>query len=114
MAHLGPNETLIGQPDSRSHLTTPALLIDVDALERNIQAMAAYCSEHGVGLRPHAKTHKSIQIARLQVEAGAHGVCAATLGEAEILVRGGIPGVLITSPVVGDAKIERFDEEAIR
>lgn len=108
MADLGPNEPLIGQPDSRKHLTTPALLVDLDALERNIQAMAAYCREHGVSLRPHAKTHKSVQIARLQVDAGALGVCAATLGEAEVLVRGGIPGVLITSPVVGDAKIERL------
>ncbi|MDH3701022.1 MAG: DSD1 family PLP-dependent enzyme, partial [Alphaproteobacteria bacterium] len=74
MADLGPNEALIGQSGSRARLTTPALLIDLDALERNIKAMAAYCGEHGVALRPHAKTHKSVQIAQLQVNAGALGV----------------------------------------
>lgn len=108
MPDLGPNEALIGRSGSRGRLTTPALLIDLDALECNIQAMAAYCRDHGIALRPHAKTHKSVRIARMQVAAGALGVCAATLGEAEILAGAGIPGVLITSPTVGDARIERL------
>ena len=59
-------------------------------------------------LRPHAKTHKSLEIARRQIEAGAVGICCATLGEAEVMVQGGIPGVHITSPQVTASKIERL------
>lgn len=70
--------------------------------------MAAHCSAAGVNLRPHAKTHKSVRIARLQVEAGATGICCATIGEAEVMVRAGLPGVLVTSPVVQPANIERL------
>jgi len=108
MSDKGPNAALIGQPGSRNKLMTPVLLIDLDAMERNIARMADYCRDRGVALRPHAKTHKSANIARLQIAAGALGVCAATLGEAEALAGQGIPGVLITSPVVGEAKIERL------
>ncbi|MBN1579245.1 MAG: DSD1 family PLP-dependent enzyme [Anaerolineae bacterium] len=105
---LGPNTTLIGQPGSRLKLQTPVLIVDLDALERNVARMARTCQRHGVSLRPHAKTHKSIHIARMQVDAGAVGVCTATLGEAEVMARGGIANVLITTPVVGPAKIARF------
>lgn len=105
---LGPNEGLIGQQGSRASLTTPALVIDLDALERNIAKLAARAKADGLALRPHAKTHKCAEIAKLQVEAGAQGVCAATLREAETLVAGGIPGVLITSPTVGGAKLARL------
>jgi D-serine deaminase-like pyridoxal phosphate-dependent protein len=103
-----PNAALIGKPGSRAQLTTPALVIDLDALERNIARMADYCRKHNVSLRPHAKTHKSVKIAEMQIAAGAVGICAATLGEAEVLAGAGIPGVLITSPVVGDARIARL------
>ena len=82
MTGLGPNAALIGQPGSRQALDTPALLLDLDALERNIAAMAASARATGVGLRPHAKTHKSARIAGLQIAAGALGICCATLGEA--------------------------------
>ena len=105
---LGPNAPLIGVPGSRARLDTPALLIDLDALERNIAAMAAHARAAGVALRPHAKTHKSVAIARRQVEAGALGICCATLGEAEVMVRGGLPGVHITSPQVTESKIARL------
>ncbi len=108
MPSLGPNESLIGKPNSRQSLTTPALIVDLDAMERNIAAMAEHCKKHGVSLRPHAKSHKSARIAKLQIEAGAVGVCAATLSEAEALADAGIPGVLLTSPVAGAAKIERL------
>src|SRR6266852_9154962 len=108
MTALGPNARLIGKPGSRAALDTPALLVDRDALERNIAAMAAHARAVGVVLRPHAKTHKSARIAQLQVEAGALGVCCATLGEAEVMVRAGIPGVHITSPQVTLSKIERL------
>jgi 3-hydroxy-D-aspartate aldolase len=104
----GPNARLIGEPGSRARLDTPALLIDRAALDRNIAAMAAHARAVGVALRPHAKTHKSLAIARRQVEAGALGICCATLGEAEVMVQGGIPGIHITSPQVTDAKIARL------
>lgn len=105
---LGPNQGLIGQPGSRRRLTTPALVLDVDLLERNLATLADQARGDGLHLRPHAKTHKCVEIARLQIGAGALGVCAATLREAEVLVAGGLAGVLITSPVVGQAKIARL------
>jgi D-serine deaminase-like pyridoxal phosphate-dependent protein len=104
----GPNARLIGEPGGRARLDTPALLIDRAALDRNIAAMAAHARAVGVALRPHAKTHKSLAIARRQLEAGALGICCATLGEAEVMVQGGIPCVHITSPQVTDAKIARL------
>ncbi len=108
MDGLGPNEALIGRKGSRFALDTPALLVDLDALERNISAMAAHARAVGVALRPHAKTHKSVRIAGMQVAAGALGICCATLGEAEAMVAGGIPGVHITSPQVTPPKIARL------
>lgn len=103
-----PNTALIGVPGGRHRLDTPALLLDLDGLERNIARMAAFVSTHGVQLRPHAKSHKSVEIARRQVAAGAVGICCATLGEAETMVAAGIPGVLITSPIVTTGKIHRL------
>jgi 3-hydroxy-D-aspartate aldolase len=98
---------LIGRQGSRAALNTPALVVEVEALERNIAAMAAFARQAGLALRPHAKTHKSAEIARRQIAAGAAGVCCAKLGEAEALADAGIEGILITSPVVGPA-IERL------
>ncbi|MEI9986643.1 MAG: DSD1 family PLP-dependent enzyme [Aliidongia sp.] len=106
MSH--PNEHLIGVPGARAKLDTPALLIELGALERNIRRMAEFAAAKGVALRPHAKTHKSDEIARRQIAAGAVGICCATLGEAEIMVAAGIPGVLITSPMVTESKIARL------
>lgn len=99
---------LIGRQGSRGSLNTPALVLDLDALDRNIAAMAALVAAHGVGLRPHAKTHKSVDIARRQIDAGALGLCCAKIGEAEVLADGGIGGLLITSPVAAPAAIERL------
>jgi 3-hydroxy-D-aspartate aldolase len=79
---------------------TPALVLDVDALERNLLRMAEDCRAAGVALRPHAKTHKSPWIARRQVRLGAAGVCAAKVGEAEVLIQAGIEDVLITTDLV--------------
>lgn len=104
----GPNAYLVGQAGSRDRLDTPALLIDLDALEANIQAMAKHCAAVRQRLRPHTKTHKSVEIARRQVAAGAVGVCCATLGEAEVMGRAGIPGVHITSPVVRPHGVARL------
>ncbi|MGH7009063.1 MAG: alanine racemase, partial [Stellaceae bacterium] len=89
-------------------LDTPALVVDRAALDRNIAAMAAHARATGIALRPHVKTHKSVAIARRQVAAGALGVSCVTLGEAEIMVRAGIPGVHLTSPPVTAAKLARL------
>ncbi|HWW58934.1 MAG TPA: alanine racemase, partial [Sphingopyxis sp.] len=99
---------LIGRQGSRADLNTPVLVLDVDALDRNIRAMAALAAARGIGLRPHAKTHKSVDIAQRQKAAGAVGVCCAKIGEAEVLADGGIAGILITSPVAAPAAIARL------
>lgn len=99
---------LIGRQGSRQDLNTPVLVLDVDALDRNIARMAELAKAKGVRLRPHAKTHKSVDIARRQVAAGAVGLCCAKLGEAETLAAGGIHGLHITSPVVSAPAIARL------
>lgn len=103
---------LIGQQGSRVALNTPVLVLDVDVLDRNIAAMAELAASHGVALRPHAKTHKSVDIARRQLAAGAVGLCCAKIGEAEVLADGGIAGLLITSPVAAPGAIQRLAELA--
>ncbi|HYW23981.1 MAG TPA: DSD1 family PLP-dependent enzyme [Terriglobales bacterium] len=79
---------------------TPALVLNVDALDRNLHRMADDCRAAGVALRPHTKTHKSPWVARRQLRLGAAGVCAAKVGEAEVLVQSGIEDVLITTDLV--------------
>lgn len=101
---------LIGRQGSRRDLNTPVLVLDEAALDRNIARMAALAREAGVNLRPHAKTHKSVDIARRQIAAGAVGQCCAKLGEAEALAEGGIGGLHLTSPVVSAAGIARLVE----
>ncbi len=105
---LGPNTPLIGAPGSRHALSTPALVLDLDRFERNLAYLAGHLKNRGHGLRPVAKIHKSVEIARRQVAAGALGVCCATLAEAEIMADAGIPGVLLFSSVVNPPKIERL------
>jgi D-serine deaminase-like pyridoxal phosphate-dependent protein len=99
--------SLIGRA-ARDQLNTPVLVIDRDALDRNLARMAEKARAHGVALRPHAKTHKSVDLARRQIAAGAIGVCCAKLGEAEALADGGIPSLLITSPVASPPAIRRL------
>lgn len=91
-------------------MDTPCLVIDEDILEENIRAMQAHAAASGKQLRPHAKTHKCSHIAKMQTEAGCIGICVAKVSEAEVLVKNGFHGVLITSPVVTDYKIERLME----
>lgn len=107
-SRLGPNAHLIGQPGSRAALDTPALILDLPAFERNLAAMAARAEQRNVKLRPHAKTHKCVEVARRQIAAGALGVSCTTLHEATVMVTGGISGVLITSPVVTPAHVARL------
>ena len=89
-------------------LDTPALVVDAAVLERNIARMAEWSRRTGCAVRPHAKAHKTPLIARKQLDAGAIGICCAKLGEAEAMVAGGVPSVLITSEVVGAAKLRRL------
>ncbi len=91
-----------------SELDTPALVIDLDALEANLAEMAAMAARAGVRLRPHTKTHKSPEIARMQVEAGAAGITCATLGEAEVMADAGLDDLLIAYPLVGERKLRRL------
>ena len=105
---LGPNAMLIGAPRSREHLATPAIVLDLDLFEFNLAAMVNYCRKAKLQLRPHAKTHKSSDLAKLQLKSGAVGISVATLREAKVMVEAGVPGVLLTSPIVGATKIEAF------
>src|SRR5438034_604952 len=93
---------------TRDDIPTPALLLDLDRLERNLRRMAAHVQRHSKNLRPHAKTHKCPEIARRQIAAGARGVACAKLGEAEVMARAGIHGVLITTEIVAPAAIRRL------
>jgi D-serine deaminase-like pyridoxal phosphate-dependent protein len=100
---------LIGAQGSRRDLNTPVLVVDRPALERNIARMADFAAAKGLKLRPHAKTHKSVDIAKLQRAAGAVGLCCAKIGEAEALAEGGVTsGLLITSPIVSLPAIARL------
>jgi D-serine deaminase-like pyridoxal phosphate-dependent protein len=90
-------------------IDTPALVVDEERLRRNLALMADLARKHGVNLRPHAKTHKSPIIARMQLEQGAVGLTCAKLGEAEVFIReGGVRDILIAYPIVGAAKITRL------
>lgn len=102
------NAALIGKAGGRYELATPALVIDLDILERNIARMAEFARARKIGLRPHAKTHKSAEIARRQLAAGALGICVAKLGEAEALADSGVDSILITSPVVTGQGVARL------
>ncbi len=93
---------------SKADLPTPSLILDLDALEFNIATMAEHAKANGVDLRPHAKTHKTPEIARRQLAAGALGVCCATIREAEAMAAAGIGGLLITGEIVGPNKTARL------
>ena len=97
--------TLIGLPIEE--IDTPAVLIDLDALESNIATMAADVKSRGSNWRPHSKSHKCPAIAHLQVEAGAIGVACAKLGEAEVMAANGIRDILVPNQVVGPIKARR-------
>ena len=92
----------------KQDLSTPALLLDLDAFEANLALMQAHITASGKALRPHAKAHKCPEIARRQIAAGAVGVCVATLAEAELMAAAGIPNLLLTSPLADPMKIARL------
>jgi D-serine deaminase-like pyridoxal phosphate-dependent protein len=89
-------------------LPTPALTIDIDVLERNVERMADLCREQGVGLRPHTKTHKTPEVARLQLDRGAVGLTVAKVGEAEVMVENGLNDILVAFPIYGRDQLRRL------
>lgn len=94
----------------RRLIPTPALVIDLSVLERNIAAMADLATRSRVGLRPHAKSHKCVAIAQRQIAAGAVGISCATLDEIAAMVVGAVPGLLLTTPVAGVAKLVQLGQ----
>jgi D-serine deaminase-like pyridoxal phosphate-dependent protein len=96
-------------------LDTPAVVVDLDRMDARIASMAALMRDRGIALRPHAKTHKSIEVARRQVEAGAVGLTVATIGEAEVFADGGFTDLFIAYPVIARGpKADRLRRLAAR
>ncbi len=91
-----------------SDLETPSLIVDLDALDRNIDKMANFAKCTGVHVRPHAKSHRCPEIAKRQIAAGAVGQCAQTVGEAEALVKAGVHDILVTNQIVSESKLRRL------
>jgi len=102
----------LDEPVEIDELPTPALLLDEQAMQRNIDKMAGYLGDRGKGFRPHAKTHKCPLIAHRQRAAGAVGICVAKVSEAVAMVHAGIDDVLITSPITNPAKARILAELA--
>ncbi|MDH5737480.1 MAG: DSD1 family PLP-dependent enzyme [Gammaproteobacteria bacterium] len=88
-------------------LPTPALMVDLDVFERNLQKMQSYLASRQIALRGHAKMHKCPVIAEKQLASGARGICTATVSEAEVMLAAGIEDILITSPVMTKDKVQR-------
>lgn len=97
-----------------NELETPALLVDLDVMERNLRRVADYTRQHELRLRPHTKTHKSTLMGRRQLESGAAGLTVAKVGEAEIMVGSGTPDLLVAYPVIGRKKLDRLVALAAR
>jgi D-serine deaminase-like pyridoxal phosphate-dependent protein len=91
-----------------SQLDTPALLIDMDLVQANIAAMQEKADKYGVSLRPHTKTHKMPELAKLQIAAGASGITVAKVGEAEVMAAAGLSNIFIANQIVGISKLKRI------
>ena len=102
---LSSRSGLIGKPCA--DIDTPALVIDLDAMKRNLVRMSEFAKKHGIRWRPHAKMHKSVMLAKIQIKAGAVGVCVQKTAEAEIMVTGGVLDVFISNQVIAPAKLAR-------
>jgi D-serine deaminase-like pyridoxal phosphate-dependent protein len=93
-------------------LDTPALLLDLDAFQRNVDRMARFFADRPASLRPHAKTHKCPHVALRQLQAGAIGITCAKVGEAEVMARAGVRDILIANQIVGPIKVDRLTDLA--
>jgi D-serine deaminase-like pyridoxal phosphate-dependent protein len=89
-------------------IETPSLLIDAEILDRNLRCMAEYCGAHQLSLRPHTKTHKLTEIAKMQVGYGATGITVAKLGEGEVMAEAGLDDIVVVYPVWGESKWRRL------
>ena len=101
--------TTLRRPIGLDQLPTPALVLERAAMERNMRKMADHVHAAGKGFRPHSKTHKCPTIAKLQLQMGAVGICAAKISEAAIMLEAGIPSVLITSPIATPTKAQALN-----
>src|SRR6185295_1228983 len=97
-----------------SEIETPAVVVDLDVIDRNLSRMAEYCRSKNLNLRPHTKTHKIPELAKLQLAGGASGITVAKIGEAEVMVDAGITDILIAYPIVGPDKAKRLAQIAER
>src|SRR5215472_11037021 len=97
-----------------SEIDTPALVVDLDVMERNLAHVANYAREHGLRLRPHTKTHKSVGIGKRQLANGAAGLTVAKVSEAEVMLGAAPDDLLIAYPIIGQAKLARLTEVARR
>ncbi len=95
-------------------IETPAVLIERETLDRNLRTVASYCKKNDLALRPHTKTHKILEIARLQIKYGATGITVAKLAEAEVMADGGISDIVVVYPLWGNSKWKRLAELAKR
>lgn len=98
----------LNRPMFVRQLETPALLVDLDVMERNLRRAAEYAQAHDLRLRPHTKTHKIPELARLQLELGAAGITVAKVAEAEVMLAAEPPDLLVAYPIIGRSKLERL------
>src|SRR5215813_5016973 len=91
-----------------SDLDTPAVIVDLDVMDRNLSRVADYCRQHKLLLRPHTKSHKIPELAKRQIAGGATGITVAKIGEAEVMLDAGITDILIAYPIVGAEKAKRL------
>ncbi len=89
-------------------LDTPAMVLDLERVERNVARVAEYARRHGLNLRPHTKTHKIPALGKLQLAHGAAGLTVAKPSEAEVMAESGVKDLLVAYPVVGRQKVERL------
>ena len=97
-----------------SEIDTPRLVVDLDIMERNLRRVAGYAAEHGLRLRPHTKTHKSVKIGRQQLDSGAAGLTVAKVSEAEVMLGAEPADMLLAYPIIGQTKLGRLMEVARR
>ena len=104
-APLSPEDPAVGS--SKWELDTPALCVDLDAMELNLRTMQRTMLQHGIASRPHIKTHKCPAIAKLQLESGSIGICTAKVSEAETMFRDGVDQILMTTISATPFKMQR-------
>lgn len=105
---LSSSSTTDAAATSLDAIDTPAVVIDADVVDRNVERMAALTRDHGTALWPHAKSHKIPELALRQVDAGAAGITCQKLGEAEVMADAGLLDILVSYPIVGPLKVERL------